>query len=165
VSASATSRGCARCGWAHSPQSVTRVAGSRFDTSAARGFIADYPGAPVRATRIDAERDWCDWRHAQTPPSPAPVSAPAHASPDTTPRHEPPPAPFPAAGMETAARAKAWCDFLAHVVFSLNVWQLDPALHAECEHVYEWLRRCRDELDAIIARDRQTTRTALGGES
>lgn len=52
--------------------------------------------------------------------------------------------------MEVAARAKAWRDFLAHVQFSLMVWQIDPEVR-QGEHVIHWLRGCRDDLDALVS--------------
>jgi hypothetical protein len=48
--------------------------------------------------------------------------------------------------METAARAKAWRDFLAQLRLSLMVWEIDGEVRAGCEHVLVWLRRCQDDL-------------------
>lgn len=54
--------------------------------------------------------------------------------------------------VETAAREKAWRDFLAEVRMSLEVWRIDDALRIGCEPVTAWLRRCRDDLDRWVTR-------------
>lgn len=72
------------------------------------------------------------------------------ARPAPTPAETPPAEPqeFPAALMETAARAKAWRDFLTQARFSLLIWDLDPEVRAGCQDVREWLRGCRVEVGA-----------------
>ena len=60
---------------------------------------------------------------------------------------------FPAVLMETAARAKAWRDFLAQIRLSLMVWEIDGEVRAGCEHVLEWLHRCTSELVGLGGSD------------
>lgn len=54
-----------------------------------------------------------------------------------------------AAALETAAREKAWVDFLSHVRLSLEVWRIDPDVREHCEHVLGWLRRLSSDLAAL----------------
>lgn len=54
-----------------------------------------------------------------------------------------------AARLETAAREKAWLDFLSHARLSLEVWRIDPDVREHCEHVVVWLRRLAAELTAL----------------
>lgn len=117
----------------------------RFDPAGERGYrAATAPGAPVRATRDEAvedERQWLDRPRPALTTDLAPTARRVLAPAEPT-----APTPFPAARMETAARAKAWRDLLAQVQFSLMVWQIDAGVRADCEDVRTWLRRCRDDL-------------------
>ena len=54
-----------------------------------------------------------------------------------------------AARLETAAREKAWLDFLSHVRLSLEVWRIDADVRAHCEPVVPWLRRLAAEMLAM----------------
>lgn len=54
-----------------------------------------------------------------------------------------------AAALETAAREKAWVDFLSHVRLSLEVWRIDPDVREHCEHVAAWLRRLAVDLGSV----------------
>ena len=51
-----TGQTCADCGRVH-PSDAARAI-SRFGTR--RGFRAAVPDAPIRPTRAEAERDWCE---------------------------------------------------------------------------------------------------------
>jgi hypothetical protein len=139
---------CPRCGWIHA---AVTVVGSRFRPGGITGYRSAL-GGPVRATRDEAARDWCDTKRQQRNerPTPRPQAAePPHLFdlPRIVGQSEPKPPPeFPTALMETAARAKAWRDFLAQARMSLLIWQIDTDLHDEIEHVLTWLRRCSAEL-------------------
>lgn len=140
---------CSACGFVHGSNWARAV--DRF--GGAPGYVAAGAPTPVRATRAEAEADECAWRAARrdevrltVAPSPA-----ARVTPPEAPK--PPPGPFPAARMETAARERAWLRFLAEIEFSLTVWQLDPDTHTEASPL-AWLARCRDQLDAILAEAR-----------
>lgn len=150
---------CPECGFIHARDDSRAV--GLFDPSGPRGYMAK-SGGPLRNTRADAERDECEARQrrrsTQTPQGgdsaaavdPRPRLIPGEHSQGPVTAPNPCPAdPFPSAAMETAARAKAWHDFLAEALFSLEAWRIDPALH-EGEHVLTWLRRCRDELDGLV---------------
>lgn len=54
--------------------------------------------------------------------------------------------------VERLAREKAWLRFLAEAAWSLQVWRLDADVRSACEPVTDWLRRCRDEIDALVTR-------------
>ncbi len=144
---------CPRCGWIHSPDSV-RVVGSRFS-----GPVAGYRsilGGPMRATRDEAMRDYCDTKR-QPQPKHEPLAAPGPVA-EQLPLFELPaavlpsaPAPeFPADRFEVAAREDAWLKFLAQARLSLLVWQIDPSIHDRVEHVLTWLRRCMTELNDLM---------------
>lgn len=47
---------CPTCGWTHAD--TTHVVGSRF-TPGPKRYAANHPNATVRATRAEAEADWC----------------------------------------------------------------------------------------------------------
>ena len=151
-------RDCPRCGHIHVANEARAV--GRFDPTRPTMYAAA-SGGPLRAARAEAEADECAWR--QSKPSPSPVVRAAV---------EPPPSPpavasvadegegqasggegFPAVLMETAARAKAWRDFLAQVRLSLMVWEIDGEVRAGCEHVLVWLRQCTSELAGLGGSD------------
>lgn len=142
---------CPKCGHVGHP---TRAVGI-FRNGGPIGYRAAYDIAPLCATREEAEADMCAWRVERRHRTPvAEVAAtelvalpvrgdgPSAAEPE-------PAAPFPAVEMETAARAKAWRDFLAQIRLSLMVWEIDGEVREGCEHVLTWLRRCVDELAAL----------------
>lgn len=52
---------CPRCGWVGHPTRSVDLLGRRDG-----GYYADYPGAPVYASRVLAEADMCDWQKART---------------------------------------------------------------------------------------------------
>lgn len=138
---------CALCGFIHTSTDARRV--GRFGGTP--GYIAANADTPVRATREQAEADECRWRQRRgaartllfADDDAALFSAPLTAQP------APDAEPFPAANMEDAARAKAWCDFLSEVRMSLLVWEIDETVRANCEHVVAWIRRCQRELEAL----------------
>lgn len=136
---------CEFCHWVHSAGEVVRI--GRFST--APKFRAQFDGAPIRETRDEAMRDLCAnraGRNQETLPltfSPVPKLVRAEK-----PVSEP--VEFPAALMETAARAEAWKKFLEQVLFSLTVWNLDDTVRTECAHVADWLAVCRDDLNHMI---------------
>lgn len=145
-------RVCATCGYVHASNDARAV--GRF-TGEPR-FVAADAGTPSRATRAEAEADQCTWR-ASRPASPP--AAPSHrssppSSPVAVPSSEP--QPFPASLIETAARAKAWCEFLTQVRLSLLVWEIDVEVRTGCESATEWVARCLDDL-AVFTRNRPTT--------
>lgn len=51
---------CDRCGWVHASDDARAI--SRFSNR--RGFRANYPDSPLRATQAEAERDMCNRRAA-----------------------------------------------------------------------------------------------------
>lgn len=152
---------CTRCGWIHTAAGTILV-GSRFRPDGIKGYRSTL-GGPVRTTRDEAARDWCDTKRqqkAEQPARPAKIAeqAPLFNLPRTVkPQPQVAPPEFPAATMETAARAKAWHDFLAQARLSLLVWQIDTGLHADAEHVLTWLRRCSAELAELAAPRRVET--------
>lgn len=142
---------CPDCGYIHASTDARAV--GRFAST--RGYVAVNAGTPIRPTRAQAESDECSWRQERrqeptTAASPPPRARSTEEEPTLFTAAElaptPEPVEFPSATMETAARAKAWCDFLTEVRMSLLVWDVDAAVRAECEHVVDWIRRCRDEL-------------------
>lgn len=148
-----TAQPCSRCGRIHGSDAARAV--NRF--SGTPMFVAAHAPTAARATRVEAEADECAWWLSRSsrpvvvpastiPSRPVSVSAVARAT-----------EPFPAARMETLARAKAWKDFLAHVAFSLTVWQLDAAVRENCEDVRDWVGGCRDELAAFSTPDVSTS--------
>jgi len=48
---------CSVCDWVHSAADVRAI--GRFDPDGPAGYIADLPGAKVRSTRVEAQRDVC----------------------------------------------------------------------------------------------------------
>lgn len=137
---------CTTCGYIHAGDDARAV--GRFTGTPT--YVAAHAGTPPRATRAEAEADECAWRVDRRPPTP--VDPPTSETPRPAPEEPTPaPEPFPAATMETAARAKAWCDFLTEIQTSLMVWQIDASVRTGCEDVREWLRRCRDELSEVTA--------------
>lgn len=152
---------CTSCGYIHTTTDARAIA--RF--AGTPSYVAANAGTPPRATRAEAEADECAWRqanrdHRGDAAALHPDATGAQAltvdggsverGAGRTPPAAPPPEPFPAALMETAARAKAWRDFLAETQMSLMVWQLDASVRAGCEDVRAWLRRCRDELAELV---------------
>ena len=133
---------CPECDYIHASNDAIAV--GRFTASPT--YRAANAPASERTTRVEAEADECRWR--QSRPA-APVSEPTALRPPVVKAPAPEPEPFPAERMESAARAKAWRDFLAHVQFSLMVWQTDPEVR-KGEHVMHWIRSCRDDLDALV---------------
>ena len=145
---------CPACGHVHASNDARAV--GLFSPEPTM-YVAATAGTPARATRAEAEADECAGRqgrrNAQStdgaePDGQAPSGPSASAAPEQS---RPVEQPFPAALMETAARAKAWRDFLAQVHFSLMVWQLDGEVRDGCEHVLAWLRACRDDLSGLGA--------------
>lgn len=156
------SRACLTCGHIHT--SSDAVAIGRFGGPVR--YVASNGSTPPRATRSEAEADQCDWRVLRSWVEQRPIPT-APPPPQPAERNEPaakePPPPFPAAAAETLARAKAWCDFLAQVRFSLAVWELDPEVRAGCEPVMDWIASChidpmtehlRDEAAVLIERSK-----------
>lgn len=138
---------CRICDWVHSADDVIAV--GRF--SSAQKFRARYDGSPIRDTRDEAMRDWCASRKRRNQETlPLIYSRPARVKRAEKIAVEP--TEFPAALMETAARAKAWSEFLRQVLFSLTIWNLDAAIRDECAHVMDWLTACRDELNHMITK-------------
>ena len=136
---------CPACDHIHGSNDARAV--GRF--TATPTYVAANAQTPPRRTRSEAEADECRWRQSR-PAAPAPASLPVSARPAAEKEPKPEPPPFPAERMELAARVKAWCDFLAHAQFSLMVWQIDPEVR-KGEHVMQWLRGCRDDLDALVS--------------
>ena len=130
---------CDSCRYVHSTSDARAV--GRFGGDPM--FVAAHAETPPRVTRAEAEADECAWRQAQTTSAPQ-VVAVRHPVVKSEPR--PPLAPFPVVEMETAARAKAWCDFLTQVRLSLVIWEIDGDVRSGCEDVLAWVRRCRDDL-------------------
>ena len=140
---------CPACGFVHAADDAIAV--GRFAPNPT--YRAATAPTPARQTRAEAEADECRWRQTREP-APVPPSAPRPAPTVQNERApEPEPEPFPALLMESAARAKAWRDFLVNVRFSLAVWQIDPEVRAG-EHVMAWLARCREDLAAITGERR-----------
>lgn len=140
---------CDACGYVHAPDDTYAV--GRFGHGPL-AFRARFEGSPVRESRAAAESDLCEWRASQVEPeTPVTTQTPARVAPSIVIRE--PVAPFPAATVETLARAKAWRDFLAQVSFSLQVWQVDPALAAEIDDPLTWLRSCSDDLTRLLRRE------------
>jgi cell division septation protein DedD len=141
-----TAPSCNLCGHIHTATDARAV--GRF--TGTTGYVASHAGTPLRATRAEAEADECTWRRNRQPETPAatipqgePVSRAVAAGP------KPDPEPFPAVLMETAARAKAWVDFLVQIRMSLIVWEVDPEVRAGCEHVASWLRGLAAEMQQM----------------
>ncbi len=111
---------CPSCGYIHASTDARAI--GRFGTAPTR-YVAATAGTPPRETRAEAEADECASRirpKPQTSGADAGVAAgddrgavrgPARPDVPTAPEH----LPFPAVEFETAARAKAWHDFLAQL--------------------------------------------------
>lgn len=138
---------CPACGYIHTSNDARAI--GRFAVNPM--FAAAHAEAPRRATRAEAEADECVWRQERTLTTPPPFvpSLESHPPAVIVERPAMEPAPFPAVEMETAARAKAWSDFLGQVRMSLLVWEIDGEVRDGCEHVLAWLRRCRDDLAEV----------------
>lgn len=144
-----TATACEVCGYIHCSTDARAV--GRF--TGLRGYVAATAPTPIRETRAEAEADECAWRLRRPKRAPVPLPVTTRRAPE--PAAEPEPVqPFPAVEMETAARAKAWRDFLAQVRMSLEVWQIDETVRENGEHVVAWVRRCRDDLDGALRADR-----------
>jgi hypothetical protein len=147
---------CPSCGYIHASTDARAI--GRFGTAPTR-YVAATAGTPPRETRAEAEADECASRirpKPQTSGADAGVAAgddrgavrgPARPDVPTAPEH----LPFPAVEFETAARAKAWHDFLAQLRLSLMVWDIDSDVRSGCEPVLAWLARCRDDLNGLGA--------------
>jgi hypothetical protein len=140
---------CAKCGHIHCSRDVQAL--SRY-TGVTGYRTAD---GEIHATREDAQQWLCKQRQRRRD---AGASAPrAFAAEESALFVERPPeqpravAEFPAAAMETAARAKAWRDFLAEVRMSLLVWEVDEVVRSECQDVVSWMRQCCTELTALCS--------------
>ena len=53
---------CPICDRIHDPSDVRAI--GRFDPDGPAGYRADLPGAKVRSTRVEAQRDVCEGWHA-----------------------------------------------------------------------------------------------------
>ena len=147
---------CPHCGYIHASTDARAV--GRFAATPTL-YVAATAGTPPRDTRDEAEADECASRirpKPQTSGADAGVAAgddrgavrgPARPDVPTAPEH----LPFPAVEFETAARAKAWHDFLAQLRLSLMVWDIDSDVRSGCEPVLAWLARCRDDLNGLGA--------------
>lgn len=125
------------------PSDAARAVGM-FRQEGQVGYVSSL-GGPIRTTREEATADYIsrlDGRQISQPPI---RLSPAKAD-NSRPEAGVPHPPFPAAAMETLARARAWQRFLTETRFSLDVWRLDPVVRAECENVVSWINRCCDEL-------------------
>lgn len=134
---------CETCGFIHTANDARAV--GRFGPDPK--YVAANAPTPLRETRQQAEADECAWRieesqrratSAEVTKPPVRQVAPVEPRPD--------PAPFPAVTMETAARDKAWLDFLSQVRLSLLVWEVDSDVRSGCENVLSWVDRCRADL-------------------
>lgn len=139
---------CPRCQHIH-PSNAARAVG--LFSRLAPTYVSSL-GGPERVTRAEAQDDWCEQqassRTTEVEAAPAPDVAASVPSPKgiaTASTSVPVPL-FPAVEMETAARAKAWRDFLAQVRLSLLVWDIDGEVREGCEDVLAWIRRCREDL-------------------
>lgn len=54
---------CPDCGYIHGIPNTHAL--DRLDPDGSQGYIADYPGSPIRPTRTEAEQDWCDYMRAK----------------------------------------------------------------------------------------------------
>ena len=112
---------CPLCGYVHSSDDAQAV--GRF-LATPTTFIAKH-GCVPRRTREEAESDECAWRVSNAEQREAKPCQAELALPMVVKQTPKPAQTFPAATMEIAAREKAWLDFLAHINFSLTVWQID----------------------------------------
>lgn len=140
-------RVCDRCGYIHCSGDVGAI--GRF--SGQPKFVAKHGHIP-RDTRAEADYDECTWRVSRNIQPPPVVSAEKPIIEVEAIKPLLPSPPFPAAEMETAAREKAWLDFLSHANFSLMVWQIDSSIHGSIEAPTAWLSRCCNELLALVNR-------------
>lgn len=140
---------CPKCRHVHAANDAIAV--GRFSPNAT--YRAATAPTPERQTRAEAEADECRWR--QSRPAPVIVEVEPTPKPEPVSDDQPELEPFPALLMESAARAKAWRDFLANVAFSLKVWQIDPEVRSG-EHVIDWVRGCRDDLSALLLTEEGT---------
>lgn len=160
-----TKQPCPACGYVHASWDAQST--GRFNAAATR-FVAANAGTPERATRIEAERDECQWRQRRRPSSrgrmdrqpsskgtvqnhaDSPASATRVRTLPGGPRLSDPPV-FPAARMELLARERAWTELLKQLAFTLTVWDLDSDVRAQLEHPSEWARRMSVELAGMVS--------------
>lgn len=137
---------CNRCGYIHCSDDARAV--GRF--SGQPRFVAKHGHIP-RDTRAEADYDECTWRVSRNIEPPIVEKQAVTIEVEAIKPRLPSP-PFPAAEMETAAREKAWLDFLSHANFSLMVWQIDSSIHGSMEAPTVWLARCCNELLELVNR-------------